>query len=254
MKIQELEEKIIKAKEAYYAGNPIMSDALFDALENQLAKLDPKNKILNKIGADIVSEWEKYTHLVPMTSLDKKKTEAELKLWAENYCEDNDFFVTLKCDGLSASLVYEKGKLVVGATRGSGTDGENITNNIVKMKNIPLTLSEKVNVTIRGEIMLTKSDWQKHFPDKKNPRNAASGVSRRYDGTGSEHLTFFAYKLEGDLKFNSDVEMFNKLKDLGFTTPDSFHCNSLQEILQYKKDFTKEKREALDIEIDRSCC
>src|SRR6266404_2874074 len=116
-----------------------------------------------------------------MGSLNKCQTTEEFKKWSNNYIDkDNEYFITLKLDGLSVSLIYEDGLLVKAATRGSGVIGELITPNVARMIGVPLRLKNKLNITIRGEILLSKENHKKHFNDYSNTRNAASGISRRY--------------------------------------------------------------------------
>ena len=150
-KIKELEEKINKARIAYYNGHAIISDKIFDAWVNELEILDPKNPAVIGIGAEPVSNWEKYSHKIPMGSLNKSQTNTEIEDWIKKYKEP-EYLLTLKLDGLSVSLVYENGVLVKGVTRGAGTVGEVITPNIIKMGGVPLRLKEKLNITVQLQV------------------------------------------------------------------------------------------------------
>lgn len=236
-KIKELEEKINKARIAYYNGNAIISDKIFDALINELESLDPKNPAVIGIGADPISNWEKYSHKIPMGSLNKSQTNDEIDSWVKKY-KENEYLLTLKLDGLSVSLVYENGVLVKGVTRGAGTIGEVITPNIIKMGGVPLRLKEKLDITVRGEILLSKNNFKLYFPNAANERNAASGTCRRFDGENCDKLDILTYQLFcDDLPLLTFEEQFKKLIDLGFKIPDYYIVKSLDEILTIKSNY-----------------
>lgn len=252
-KIKTLCDKIISARKDYYSGGgSSISDALYDSWCDELQLLDPKNPVLVGIGSEPVSDWEKYTHKVPMGSLNKSQTKSEFASWFYKYIGINDeLFLTLKLDGLSLSLIYEDGVLKVAATRGSGVTGENIISNVIKMEGVPLRLPQKINATIRGEIVLKKDNHQKHFADYSNPRNAASGVSRRYDGSGAEHLTVLVYEMvSDDVELSSFKEMFDKLTSLGFIVPEYFVFKDLDSAWDEKQDWQSSKRSNYKIDLD----
>jgi DNA ligase (NAD+) len=251
-RIKELEEKITQARKDYYNGQSTISDKLFDALVDELALLDPKNFAVVGIGSDPVSNWEKYTHVIPMGSLNKTQTDEEYLKWHDKYISDQDkILLTLKLDGLSVSVMYEAGNFVKAATRGSGVTGELITPNVAKMIGIPLRLPEKIDITVRGEILLSKENHQKHFPTYSNPRNAASGISRRYDGDGSDKLTVLIYQLfSDDLDIKTQEEQFQKLESLGFLVPTYYILNSSQEIIDLKNQYQTKLRDDYGFELD----
>ena len=116
-----------------------------------------------------------------------------------------------KLDGLSIECVYEHGKLVQAITRGDGETGEDITINVVRMGGVNSDLQMDFNGSLRGEIIMTKSTWKQHFADKANPRNAASGVSKRLDSMGVDKLDILFYQVLGDLDFQAEVEQFKWL-------------------------------------------
>lgn len=253
-RIKELEKKITKARQDYYNGQASMSDKVFDALVDELASLDPKNLAVIGIGSDPVSNWEKYTHLVPMGSLNKCQTSDEYQKWHDKYIHTKDeILLTLKLDGLSVSLIYENGVLVKAATRGSGTTGELITPNVAKMIGVPLRIKDKLNITVRGEILLSKENHTKYFSEYSNPRNAASGISRRYDGTGSDKLSVLIYQLfstDDDLEFKTQKEQFDLIKSLGFKVPTYYVCASSKQILDFKAEYQSTLRDKYEFELD----
>ncbi len=251
-RIKELAEKINKARKDYYNGTSQVSDKVYDAWIDELAQLDPKNPAVIGIGSDPVSNWEKYNHLVPMGSLNKVQTDDEYQKWHDKYISDkDDIFVTLKLDGLSVSLIYENGVLVKAATRGSGVTGELISPNVAKMRGVPLRLPEKLNVTIRGEILLSKENHEKYFPEYSNPRNAASGISRRYDGAGSDKLTVLTYQIfSDDLKIETQEEQFSMLSKMGFLVPTFYVVKSFKEVCDLKAKYQASLRDKFSFDLD----
>lgn len=250
-KIKDLEIKINQARHDYYNGQSKVSDKVFDAWIDELSQLDPKNLAVIGIGSDPVSNWEKHTHTVPMGSLNKTQTDEEYIKWHNKYIDSkDDVFVTLKLDGLSVSLIYENGVLVKAATRGSGTVGELITVNVAKMIGVPLRLHKKINAAIRGEILLSKKTHKEHFPTYSNPRNAASGLSRAYDGLAADKLSVLAYQLLDDNDFKTQENQFKELEALGFNVPTYCVVSSLQEVLDIKNKYQTVLRDKYDFELD----
>lgn len=249
-KIKELEQKINKARKDYYNGNSIVSDKIFDTWISELELLDPKNSAVIGIGSEPVSIWEKYTHKIPMGSLNKSQTDVEIKEWMDKYSE-NEYLLTLKLDGLSISLVYENGVLVKAATRGAGTVGELITKNVIKMNGVPLRLKDKINITVRGEIILSKENFKKYFQGSSNERNAASGTCRRFDGENCDKLDVLSYQLfSDDLNLKTFKEQFDKLNDLGFKVPTYYIGKNYAEILNIKKEYDLKLRDEYEYIID----
>ncbi|MBX3200515.1 MAG: NAD-dependent DNA ligase LigA [Labilithrix sp.] len=249
-------------KDAYYNGQPLVTDAAYDALEDELRALDPENAVLKIVGAPVVvTEWEKARHAIPMGSLNKVVNEAELRQWAAR-CDQlgaesalapisNDLLVTEKLDGLSLAVNYERGRLVDAITRGDGHVGERITANARRMKGVPARLPEPITVSIRGEIILKLSDMKIGFPGTDAPpRNRAAGTSKRYDGAGCEHLTVMFYDLEGgDTEYATEREKYERLLQLGLIVP-PFEVTDLEGALRIHADYASNKRAALDYEID----
>jgi DNA ligase (NAD+) len=250
-KIKELKDKINQARINYYNKTSNISDVVYDAWIEELSILDPKNNLITDIGAEPDSEWEKYTHKVTMGSLNKVNNFEHFNKWCSNYIDVKDnIFCTLKLDGLSVSLIYENGIIKNGVLRGNGIAGENIINNIVKM-NIPLRLNKNINATIRGEIMLSKTNHSKYFAEYSNPRNGASGISRRYDGYGSQHLKIITYQIiTDDVSIEFENQQFELLKSFGFEVPDSWIFTNAEDANNFKNEFQTNKKNNYDFELD----
>jgi DNA ligase (NAD+) len=267
-RIKELEKDILKARVDYYNQQPTVSDRVFDAWVDELRLLDPTNKAVTSVGAPVNSEWKKAKHQIPMGSLDKVNIPDELTKWAKDMAGDEKLFVTEKLDGLSIEVIYDDGKLVQAITRGDGETGEDITVNVVKMGGVKSKLvsnnanvagSKKLGISftrpnftgsLRGEIIMTKSNHQKHFADKANPRNAASGVSKRLDSVGSEHLDILFYQVLGDIDFQNEVGQFVWLMAQGCKIPNYWLLDDAAEVNTFWRKYQDENRELLDYDID----
>lgn len=262
-RIDELAELLGRYKKAYYDGQPLVTDAAYDALEDELRGLAPEHPLLASVGAPVdenLTEWKKARHAIPMGSLNKAVTEAELRTWAarcdalaaESKLEpiSGSLLVTEKLDGLSLAVNYEKGKLVEAITRGDGHTGELITPNARRMKGVPAKLKEPLTVSIRGEIILKLSDMKKGWPDYDSPpRNKAAGTSKRFDGQGCEYLTVMFYDLEGGPEFKTEKEKYERLVELGLIVP-AFEVTDLDGVIAVHESYAKKKRAGLDYEID----
>ncbi len=269
-RITALGDLLKKYKDAYYNGQPLVSDAAYDQLEDELRALDPEHPLLTSVGAPVpsrarpraagapVTEWEKAQHKIPMGSLNKATNEAEFTAWVAR-CEEyatkerlpgvaNDLFVTEKLDGISLEVIYENGVMTEAITRGDGQVGERITTNVARMKGVPPRLKEPLNISVRGEVILKLSDMKRSFPSASNARNMASGTAKRFDGNGCEHLTVLFYDLEGE-DIADEVRKFKRLAQLGFETP-NLHATDAAGALQMYQEYAASKRAALDYEID----
>src|SRR5690606_36492254 len=154
-KIKDLEGKILYHKALYYQGSPEISDGEYDKLEEQLAKLDPNNKVLRLVGTAPRS-GEKVKHASKMLSLNKVYEADELESWRDG----RDDLSSLKFDGLSCSVIYEDSKLVLGKTRGDGSFGEDMTSKVRWISDVAGSLQEKsVNAEVRGEIYCTEENF-----------------------------------------------------------------------------------------------
>lgn len=252
-RIRELEPKLREASDAYYNGTPLVDDAVYDAWRDELAELRADSPEITKVGAPVPpSEWVKVKHLVPMGSLDKVQTPDEMTQWVnalgKDWGFDGAFLVTEKLDGISVSLRYEEGRLVQALTRGDGTIGEDITMNVLCMKCVPSEIG--ADLLVRGEIVLLKDDHKKHFPDKANPRNAASGTAKRLDGVGSEHLTVLTYQIVEGSDLPTEEAHFEKLTQLGFKCPRWQVLKTPAAINTIWQEYASRIRDGLPYEID----
>lgn len=246
--IANLELTIKDAQEAYYNGSEIISDDEYDALVYQLGCLDPKNAVLIQIGAVPTSEWKKHKHLFPLGSLNKVNVPKDMEQWITSTAKNKEIFITEKLDGLSIGCQYEDGELIHAPLRGGGIEGEDILANVLRMHGCVKTIPGFTGV-LRGEIVLTKSNHQAHFPTYANPRNAASGLCRRFDGEGSEHLTLMFYQVLGQ-KFLSEQAQFDFMKTVGLLIPNYKVCKSVKEVNQMWQEYQDGVRDSLDYEID----
>lgn len=244
----ELEERIAQARDAYYNGTPIVEDSVYDAWLDELKELREDSPQVKAVGAVPVSEWPKVAHSIPMGSLDKVQTPEQFLEWAKPL--GKRFLQTEKLDGISVSLHYENGKLVQALTRGDGSIGEDITPNVRRMQNVLPELPEPLSVTCRGEIVLLKIDHQTHFPETSNPRNTASGTSKRYDGRGCEHLSVYVYQALDGPDFKTEEEQFQFLRKMGFRTPNYTATEDLAAIVKAWNTYQGELREAIPYDID----
>jgi DNA ligase (NAD+) len=271
-------------RDAYYNGNALVSDAIYDDVEDQARDAasqlpdDDKLKIqvdefLARVGAPIPDpvatggkqHWKKAKHTAPAGSLNKAvpdadpkaaDVDADVRAWLKD-CMSKLGISTMsgvysdKCDGISILLYYVAGKLEQAITRGDGAVGEDITRNVVKMQGVKPFI-KGLTGDIRGEIVLTKTDWKKYFPGYANPRNAASGIAKRLDGTGSEHLTVLHYRLHRTVgkPMPSKAAEFKVLAHLGCALPSWGEFNGIDELIAVQKRYVDGDRAALDYDID----
>jgi len=259
--------QIDKYDVAYYNLNqPLISDQEYDGKKDHLkliiSSFKPTTKseksllqraknTLERVGAPISDDaWGKYTHEVPMGSLNKVNLPEEFKEWTIK-CDSSQkmFLVTEKLDGISISLKYENGILITGATRGDGNIGEDITRNVKKMRGVPNTLNNKFTGHIRGEIVLRHSDLEKYFPNLKSARNGAGGIAKRLDGDGVEYLTVISYNIEG-IDFINEHDSFVYINNLGFIVPNYILVNQVSDVIKTWNEYMDHSRDQLDYDID----
>ena len=192
-RIEILETEIRKHQELYYNHQPVISDGEFDALVDELTMLDPDNELLTtKIGSDHTEGFKKVKHNIKMGSQNKANTEQEMNGWITTI--DNSMVLAgHKMDGNSVRLTYVNGELVQAASRGDGDYGDDITENVKKMNFVPLKLNTNYTGDVRGEVLLSRKNKEKYFPEFKNCRNGASGIMKHLDGSGCEHLDVVCY-------------------------------------------------------------
>jgi DNA ligase (NAD+) len=244
---------ITEARAAYYAGTPSMTDAEFDALENQLRALDPNHPVLGGVGATPSSGWAKVSHKTPMGSLNKAQNESDMLHWFQTTVGNSPEVVVVdKLDGISISLRYDNGSLTQAVTRGDGVTGEDITRNVRLMKGVPADLGEWSGY-VRGEIVCYKDDFAAHFPGDSNPRNTAAGTAKRQsDPSKCKHLTVVAFDMITDVGVltRKDQEL-QALSGAGFTTPSWITAQQGTVQIQGIYDaYVRSDRDALPYEID----
>jgi DNA ligase (NAD+) len=250
-RITELANKITQARIDYYNNQPTVSDKVFDAWTDELRTLDSNHIALTAVGAPVgPSEWKKAKHQIPMGSLNKVNQPTEMSDWAKDKSHKDGWFVTEKLDGLSIELIYEHGKLVQAITRGDGETGEDITVNVAKMGGVNTDLKVDFNGSLRGEIIMLKSNHKKFFSDKANPRNAASGTSKRLDGVGVDKLNILFYQVLGDVDFKTEVEQFTWLVNHKLGAPNYWVYKTIDEANKHWRIYQDVNREKLDYDID----
>ncbi len=251
---------------------PTITDQEYDNYLRELIKLEEKHPELKRsdsptvrVGGEIVESFGKITHEIPMLSLSNVFNESEIIAFDERIRKEvsnPEYTCELKIDGLSVSLLYKNGKLVRGATRGDGVTGEDITHNVRTIKNIPLVLSEPIDIEIRGEIYMPKDSFEALNEERArngmdlfaNPRNAAAGSVRQLDSkvAASRNLSSFLYHLPEAEKFSLDshYETLQFMKRLGFTVnPNIRKVSNIDELLGFIQEWT-DKRNTLPYEID----
>ncbi len=252
-RISELEKLIVKYQTSYYNGEGEISDAEFDALWDELKALDPSNPILQKVGADS-GNFEKIHHVMPMGSQEKAANPEQFLAWAQKH-QYEEYLVEYKLDGASLELQYEDGYLVRAVTRGDGSIGDDITANAKKMGGVNAAIykdGELVPFTggIRGEVIMTHEVHKKYFSDKANCRNAANGLMKRKDGTGSEYLKLIVYdalSTDGKSYFKNEKEKISWLMNCGFNVVRLVICKTADRVIAYRAKIMEERK---DIEYD----
>lgn len=261
----ELEKKLREASKAYYTnGSSAMSDAEYDMNLELLKTVDPQNDFLKEIGSDLVfssdnSKWVKEKHEYPVGSLNKVQTLEEFKKWYSKL-NNKDIIVEEKLDGISIVATYENGRLISALTRGSGIEGEVITRNFIKMKNVKKIINFKDKIVVRGEIILKRSDFDKlpEEEDFKNLRNACAGIAKRLDGKYCEYLTFMPHGIlnHQDLKLKTELEVLNVIESL-FTNFVTYIIDDPKSTLDkvsfvesVYNDYINDDRDKLDYDID----
>ncbi|MDC5643538.1 NAD-dependent DNA ligase LigA [Acinetobacter baumannii] len=279
--MRQLIQLIAKHNHAYYVmDQPTISDSEYDhlfhqlkALEEQYPELVQADSPTTKVGGQALSKFESVTHVVPMLSLGNVFNKEDLFAFARRVEErlpnqKVQYEVELKLDGLAISLWYENGVLVRGVTRGDGETGEDITQNVKTIRNLPKVLhSEKYEIPrlleVRGEVLMPKSGFEKLNADQEakgektfaNPRNAAAGSLRQLDPNiaAARPLAFYAYGIaqcEPNHGLTTMHDSLQWLTELGFQIAErQYLCNSIQEV-QQRYEQIQQERPNLQVEID----
>jgi len=258
------------ATEYYTTDNPSVSDSEYDRLYRELVELETAypDQVLadsptHRVGGKVLDGFEKYSHQYPLYSLQDAFSREELEAFDARVRKElpqPTYICELKIDGLSISLTYEKGILVVGATRGDGSIGENITENLKPVKDIPLTLPEELDITVRGECYMPRASFdqvnqarqENGEPEFANPRNAAAGTLRQLDTAvvAKRNLATFLYQEASPSTRDSQEKVLEHLEQLGFVVnPKRILAKSIDEIWDFIQEVGQE-REKLPYEID----
>ena len=258
------------ATEYYTSDNPSVSDSEYDCLYRELVELEAAypDQVLadsptHRVGGKVLDGFEKYSHQYPLYSLQDAFSREELEAFDARVRKElphPTYICELKIDGLSISLTYEKGILVVGATRGDGSVGENITENLKRVKDIPLTLPEELDITVRGECYMPRASFdqvnqarqENGEPEFANPRNAAAGTLRQLDTAvvAKRNLATFLYQEASPSTRDSQEKVLEHLEQLGFVVnPKRILAKSIDEIWDFIQEVGQE-REKLPYDID----
>ena len=258
------------ATEYYTSDNPSVSDSEYDRLYRELVELETAypDQVLadsptHRVGGKVLDGFEKYSHQYPLYSLQDAFSREELEAFDARVRKEvahPNYICELKIDGLSISLTYEKGILVAGATRGDGSVGENITENLKRVKDIPLTLPEELDITVRGECYMPRASFdqvnqarqENGEPEFANPRNAAAGTLRQLDTAvvAKRNLATFLYQEASPSTRDSQEKVLKHLEQLGFVVnPKRILAENIDEIWDFIQE-VGEEREKLPYDID----
>ena len=258
------------ATEYYTSDNPSVSDSEYDRLYRELVELETAypDQVLadsptHRVGGKVLDGFEKYSHQYPLYSLQDAFSREELEAFDARVRKEvahPTYICELKIDGLSISLTYEKGILVAGATRGDGSIGENITENLKRVKDIPLTLPEELDITVRGECYMPRASFdqvnqarqENGEPEFANPRNAAAGTLRQLDTAvvAKRNLATFLYQEASPSTRDSQEKVLKHLEQLGFVVnPKRILAENIDEIWNFIQEVGQE-RENLPYDID----
>lgn len=258
------------AHEYYTKDAPSVSDSEYDQLYRELVSLEEQypNEILpesptHRVGGKVLDGFEKYQHQYPLYSLQDAFSRAELVAFDERVRKefpDASYLCELKIDGLSISLAYENGILVAGATRGDGSIGENITENLKRVKDIPLTLPEPLTITVRGECYMPKASFdavnqlrqENGEAEFANPRNAAAGTLRQLDTSvvAKRNLATFLYQKASPTSEATQEDVLEKLSQLGFSVNEKrILASTIDQVWDFIEKVGQE-RDKLPYEID----
>ena len=261
------------SREYYVEDKPTVEDYVYDqeyaelvVIEEQYPDLITSDSPTQRVGGKVLSGFEKVTHDIPLYSLNDVFSKDELFAFDQRVQKaigrPVDYCCELKIDGLSVSLRYENGEFVRGATRGDGTVGENITENLKTVRSVPLKLKDAISIEVRGECFMPKKSFvqlnQAREAEGKdifaNPRNAAAGSLRQLDSkiTAKRNLDTFLYTVAdfGPMKATTQYDALEELEQIGFhTNHEKRLCHSIDEVWSFIEEY-HEKRMDLTYEID----
>ena len=277
-RIEELRKQVeYHAKKYYDDDKPEISDFEYDMLMVELRNLEKEypefqsaESLTQKVGGHVKEGFKKVTHEVPLQSLQDVFSIEEVEEWVnkieqrakEEEIKNVKYVVETKIDGLSAALEYKEGKFIRGATRGNGLVGEDVTENLKTLKTIPREIEDKINITVRGEVFISKKDFEQMNQEREeneeelfaNARNAAAGSLRQLDSkiTAKRPLDIYIFnvqKIEGK-EFNSHFKELEYLNKVGFNVnPVRIYCKTIDEVKEAIKKIGDD-RESLTFGID----
>ncbi|MEG2338351.1 MAG: NAD-dependent DNA ligase LigA, partial [Clostridium sp.] len=271
--IDSLRNKLEKANKDYYVlDNPVISDYEYDMMMRQLRDLEEnhpeymsESSPTVRVGGEALSQFNQVTHTVPMISLQDVFSFEELRDFdrrVKGVCSDVTYIVELKIDGLSVSLIYEKGSFKSGATRGDGLVGEDVTENLKTIKSMPLTIEDKNLLEVRGEVYIDKKSFEALNNERKengealfaNPRNAAAGSLRQLDPkiAAKRKLSVLIFNIQrySGSNITSHEEGLKYLEELGFSvSPNRVICRDIESVIDAIARIG-ESRDSIPFEID----
>lgn len=273
-RIEQLKEQLNRWSHEYYVEDkPTATDAEYDKAYHELLTLEKEHPEFvtadsptQRVGGEVLEQFQKVTHTNPMLSLsnafskeDLEEFDARLRKLTNRAIE---YVCELKIDGLSIALTYQNGQLQLGATRGDGTTGEDVTGNVRTIKSVPLSLKEPWNIEVRGEcympkksfVALNESREEEGLEVFANPRNAAAGSLRQLDSkiAAKRNLSVFLYSSPSveELNVSTQEELLEKMAEIGFVTnPERLKCQTIDEVWNYIETIGA-KRQELPYEID----
>ena len=272
-RVDELTRILNDANYNYYVkDDPTITDQEYDKYLRELEELEEKypeysypDSPTKRVGGEVIDSFKKVTHVIPMMSLSDVFSEDEVVRFDERIKKEGltpKYVCELKIDGLSVSLLYQKGKLVRAATRGDGVVGEDITHNVKTIKSVPLTLNKEIDIEVRGEIYMSKKSLEKVNLERlkngekplQNARNGAAGSIRQLDSkiAAKRGLDVWIYHLPNPLDYDihTHYEALEFMKELGFrVNPNNRLVNNINEVIGFI-DEMGEKRESLEYDID----
>lgn len=270
-RMNELVRQLNQYADAYYRlDRPLVSDAEYDKLYRELVELETAHPDLvlanspsHRVGDKVLDGFSKYQHEYPLYSLQDAFSFEELEAFDRRVRKEFPnvtYICELKIDGLSISLTYEAGQLVVGATRGDGSIGENITENLKRVQDIPLTLPQAVDITVRGECYMPRASFDRVNQIRQeagevefaNPRNAAAGTLRQLDTriVAKRGLATFLYQEASPTEADSQSHVLEKLTELGFVTNHDYYlADTIEDVWHFIEDLA-DRRQDLPYDID----
>jgi len=254
-----LVEEINKNNALYYDNDaPVLTDMQYDALMLELKQIEEEhpeiisdNSPTRTVGGTVAGKFGKVTHITKQLSLSNAYSHDELREFDERIRKSINnitYICENKFDGLTVVLTYENGILTLGATRGDGITGEDVTNNIKTVRSVPHNLPKPYSLTLRGEVYMSKSTFEELNRQRAekgeklfaNPRNAAAGSLRQLDSsiTKERNLDMFAFNLEDikDINITSHSQALELLRELGFSVSEYVVANNIDEVIEFVKE------------------